>query len=176
MTIGFGTLEVMPTDSIDGTSLPLENVAYAPGFYLNLISADRAEDAGIFLDGGPRTCTFVESGGTQICRLNRNQAFTYLMQWDQNTTDGIPEYSSTHTVNPVSHTPLIQDFEKLALSSHRPKLPPSEWELIRRPGHLSHQALYEACLGSRRISWTLESEVMLRGTGGGLLKVVVELQ
>ncbi|KAJ5562890.1 hypothetical protein N7535_002664 [Penicillium sp. DV-2018c] len=133
--LGFGTLSVKPTDSIDGTSFSLKNVAFAPGFHLNLVSADRAADAGIFLDG--RTCTLIESGGTQICRLNR-KAGIYLLRWDTKTPDGMPVTTSTHTAHAVSIIPpLIHDFGKLALASYEPKVlndSPELWH--RRLGHV----------------------------------------
>ncbi|KAJ5143087.1 uncharacterized protein N7515_001874 [Penicillium bovifimosum] len=49
--LGFGTLKVMPTESIDGIPLALKKVAFAPRFRMNLISADRAEEGGLFYDG-----------------------------------------------------------------------------------------------------------------------------
>lgn len=40
--LGYGELRITPTKSLDGTTFPLKEVAYCPGFHINLISAERA--------------------------------------------------------------------------------------------------------------------------------------
>ena len=75
--LGFGTATIRPTESLDGTSFPLLEVAYAPGFHLNLLSADRAASAGIFLRG--KDDILEESDGTPIYRLNRKSS-VYLIR------------------------------------------------------------------------------------------------
>jgi hypothetical protein len=66
--LGYGDLKVMPTKSLDGTAFPLKQVAYCPSFHVNLISAERAANAGIYLNG--RDCLLEEKDGTPICRLD----------------------------------------------------------------------------------------------------------
>ncbi|KAJ5561987.1 hypothetical protein N7535_003550 [Penicillium sp. DV-2018c] len=85
--LGFGSAVVRPTESLDGTPLRLINVAYAPGFHLNLISASLGQNAGIYhsgLDG-----VLEGADRTAICRLNRKSGI-YLVKWDQSTSDGAP--------------------------------------------------------------------------------------
>ena len=49
--LGYGELRVRPTESLDGTTFPLKRVAYCPGFYINIIAAELATKAGIYLNG-----------------------------------------------------------------------------------------------------------------------------
>jgi hypothetical protein len=73
----YGELTVKPTESLDGTSFPLKHVAYCPGFHINLISAERATSAGIYLNG--KDYTLEEKDGTPICRLNAKSGI-YLIK------------------------------------------------------------------------------------------------
>ena len=66
--LGYGELRVKPTKSLDGTTFPLKQVAYCPGFHINLISAERAASVGIYLNG--KSCQLEERDGTPICKLN----------------------------------------------------------------------------------------------------------
>ena len=75
--LSFGTVNLILIDSLDGTSFLLLEVAYAPGFYINLLSADRAANAGIFLRGKDNLLKEVDS--TPICRLNRRSS-VYLIR------------------------------------------------------------------------------------------------
>ena len=95
--LGFGTVNLMLIDSLDGTSFLLLEVAYALGFYINLLSADRAANAGIFLRG--KDSLLEEADGTPICRLNRKSG-VYLIRWDTTTLDGTPTPTSgLHSAN-----------------------------------------------------------------------------
>jgi hypothetical protein len=97
--LGYGDLIVELTESLDGTSFPLKNVVYCPRFYINLISAERAANARIYLNG--RDCTLEEKDGTPICRLNAKLGI-YLIKWDKTTTTGrSTNYVSLPT--PISH-------------------------------------------------------------------------
>jgi hypothetical protein len=58
----------MLTESLNGTTFPLKQVAYYPGFYVNLVSAERAANAGIYINR--RNYLLEEEDGTPICRLN----------------------------------------------------------------------------------------------------------
>ena len=75
--LGFGTVNLMPTDSLDGTTFPLLKVAYTPGFHVNLLSADRATNASIFLRG--KDSLLKEADSTPIYRLNRKSGI-YLIR------------------------------------------------------------------------------------------------
>jgi hypothetical protein len=66
--LGYGDLKVMPTKSLDGTAFPLKQVTYYPRFYINLISAERAANTGIYLNR--RDCLLEEKDGTPIYRLD----------------------------------------------------------------------------------------------------------
>jgi hypothetical protein len=66
--LGFGELKVTLTESLDGTTFPLKQVAYCPRFYVNLLSAERAANTGIYFNR--RDCLLEEKDGTPICRLN----------------------------------------------------------------------------------------------------------
>ena len=67
----------MLTDSLDGTLFLLLEVAYTPGFYINLLSANRAANTGIFLRG--KDSLLKEADSTPICRLNRKSS-VYLIR------------------------------------------------------------------------------------------------
>ena len=67
----------MLIDSLDGTLFLLLEVAYTPGFHINLLSADCAANAGIFLCG--KDSLLKEADGTPICRLNRKSS-VYLIR------------------------------------------------------------------------------------------------
>jgi hypothetical protein len=75
--LGYGELTVKPTESLDRTSFPLKHVAYCPGFHINLISAERAASARIYLNG--KDCTLEEKDGTPIYRLNAKSGI-YLIK------------------------------------------------------------------------------------------------
>ena len=75
--LSFSTVNLMPIDSLDGTSFLLLEVAYTPGFHINLLSADRAANAGIFLRG--KDNLLKEADGTPIYRLNRRSS-VYLIR------------------------------------------------------------------------------------------------
>jgi hypothetical protein len=98
--LGYGDLKVKLTYSLDGSTFPLKNVAYCPRFYINLISAERAASAGIYLNG--KNCTLEESNGTPICRLNAKSGI-YLIKWDESTA-----LSVNHTTlsSPIAHLAL----------------------------------------------------------------------
>ena len=67
----------MLIDSLDGTLFLLLEVAYTPGFYINLLSVDRAANAGIFLRG--KDNLLKEADSTPIYRLNRRSG-VYLIR------------------------------------------------------------------------------------------------
>jgi hypothetical protein len=70
-------LTVKLTESLDRTSFPLKHVVYCPGFHINLISAERAANARIYLNG--RDCTLDKKDRTTICRLNAKSGI-YLIK------------------------------------------------------------------------------------------------
>ena len=67
----------MLIDSLDSTSFPLIKVAYVLGFYLKLLSADRATNASIFLRSKDSLLKEVDS--KPIYRLNRKSS-VYLIR------------------------------------------------------------------------------------------------
>ena len=164
--LGYGELTVHPTKSLDGSSFPLKHVAYCPGFHINLISAERATNAGIYLNG--KKCMLEEKNGKPICKLNSTSGI-YLIKWDENTDTGRHtanhvspspiSYSSLTTVshndvssidtishNDVSHndnvSPLTNQFSKVALSSHTKKQligTIDQWH--RRLGHIGRDII-----------------------------------
>jgi hypothetical protein len=75
--LSYGELKVTPTKSLDRTTFPLKHVAYYPGFHINLISAERAASAGIYLNG--REYILEEKNGTPIYRLNAKSGI-YLIK------------------------------------------------------------------------------------------------
>ena len=124
--LGYGELTVKPTQSLDRTSFPLKHVVYCPGFHINLISAERAASAGIYLNG--KDCTLEEKDSTPIYRLNAKSGI-YLIKWDETSTTG---HSANHVSlpSPISQLSLTSDsldddiasqFDKIALSSHTKK-------------------------------------------------------
>ena len=88
----------MLIDSLDGTLFLLLEVAYALGFYINLLSADCAANAGIFLRG--KDSLLKEADSTPIYCLNRKSS-VYLIRWDTTTLDNIPTLG-LHSANQVS--------------------------------------------------------------------------
>jgi hypothetical protein len=127
--LGFGELKVTLTESLDGTTFPLKQVAYCPGFYVNLLLAERAANAGIYFNG--RDCLLEEKDGTPICRLNAKTGI-YLIRWDESKDTSYPtaNYVSYPLLN--SHFPLTtisQDYvnpltnqiSKIALTSYTKK-------------------------------------------------------
>jgi hypothetical protein len=66
--LSYGDLTVKLTESLDGTSFPLKHIAYYPRFHINLISAERAANTRIYLNG--RDCTLDKKDRTTIYRLN----------------------------------------------------------------------------------------------------------
>ena len=82
--LGYGELRIIPTKSLDGTTFPLKQVAYCPGFHINLISAERAANAGIYLNG--KNCTLEDKDRMPICKLNAKSGI-YLIRWDDSTTN-----------------------------------------------------------------------------------------
>lgn len=135
--LGYGELRVTPTKSLDGTTFPLKQVAYCPGFHINLISAERATNAGIYLNG--KNCTLEDQDGTPICKLNAKSGI-YLIRWDDSTTN---QPTANHAViSPISQSPLADGFSKMALSSHTKKqLDGTVDQWHRRLGHISKDIL-----------------------------------
>jgi hypothetical protein len=74
---GFGDLKVALTKSLNGTTFPLKQVAYCPGFYINLVSAERAANAGIYINS--RKNLLEEKDGTPTCQLNTKSGI-YLIK------------------------------------------------------------------------------------------------
>jgi hypothetical protein len=101
--LGYGELTVTPTKSLDRTTFPLKNVVYCLGFYINLISAERAANAGIYHNG--RNCTLEEENGTLICQLNTKSGI-YLIKWDESTLTGHPTANHTVLSSPIAHLAL----------------------------------------------------------------------
>jgi hypothetical protein len=97
-------MNLKPTNSLNRTTFPLLEVAYAPSFHLNLLSANRAADAGLHLRG--RDYILKEEDRTLVCRLNR-KASIYLIKWDSTTSDGLPKNSGIHSVNHVKASHVI---------------------------------------------------------------------
>ena len=75
--LSFSTVNLMLIDSLDGTLFLLLEVAYTLGFYINLLSANRAANAGIFLRSKDNLLKEVDS--TPIYRLNRRSS-VYLIR------------------------------------------------------------------------------------------------
>ena len=75
--LGYGELKVRPTKSLDGTSFPLKHVVYCLGFHINLISAERATNAGIYLNS--KDCILEEKDGIPIYKLNTRSGI-YLVK------------------------------------------------------------------------------------------------
>jgi hypothetical protein len=48
--LSYGDLKVILSKSLDGTAFPLNQVIYYPRFYINLISAERVANIGIYLN------------------------------------------------------------------------------------------------------------------------------
>ncbi|CEJ62224.1 hypothetical protein PMG11_10731 [Penicillium brasilianum] len=147
--LGFGRISFRPTDSLDGTKINLKDVAYAPGFHVNLLSAEKAASAGLYLRG--RDCILEESNGKPVCRLNKKSSL-YLIKWDQSTVDGMAPESPINTANQVSRIPtlpnpieldLIEDPSKLAFtSSYAPRHAIASLDLWhQRLGHVNHEVL-----------------------------------
>jgi hypothetical protein len=62
--LGFGLVTIYLSKSLDRLSLPLINIAYILGFYINLISAKKVANAGIYLNS--KECRLEGSDGTPI--------------------------------------------------------------------------------------------------------------
>jgi hypothetical protein len=75
--LGYGDLKVILTKSLNGTAFPLKQVTYCPSFYVNLISAERVANTGIYLNG--RDCLLEEKDGTPIYRLDTKSGI-YLIR------------------------------------------------------------------------------------------------
>ncbi len=75
--LGYGELIVKPTQSLNRTSFPLKHIAYYPGFHINLISAEKAISAGIYLNG--KDYLLEEKDGILIYRLNTKSGI-YLIK------------------------------------------------------------------------------------------------
>ena len=75
--LGYGDLEITLTKSLNGTTFPLKQVAYCPGFHINLISAERAANTGIYLNR--KDCRLEEKDGTPICQLDTKSGI-YLIR------------------------------------------------------------------------------------------------
>jgi hypothetical protein len=75
--LSYGELKVTLTKSLNRTTFPLKHVAYYLGFYINLISAERAASARIYLNS--RECMLEEKNRTPICRLNAKSGI-YLIK------------------------------------------------------------------------------------------------
>ena len=75
--LSFGTVNLILIDSLDSTSFLLLEVGYALGFYINLLSANYAANAGIFLRG--KDSLLKEADGTPIYCLNRKSS-VYLIR------------------------------------------------------------------------------------------------
>ena len=106
----------MLIDSLDSILFLLLEVAYTLGFYINLLSTNRAANAGIFLRS--KDSLLKEADSTPIYCLNRKSS-VYLIRWDTTTLDSIPTPTSgLHSANQVSSIlSLTQDLGKFALSS-----------------------------------------------------------
>ncbi|KAH9806623.1 hypothetical protein DFH28DRAFT_941286, partial [Melampsora americana] len=158
--LGFGKTSFRPTDSLDGTRINLKDVAYAPGFHVNLLSAEKAANAGLFLRG--KDCILEESNGKPVCRLNRKSGL-YLIKWDQSTADGMAPESPINTANQVSRIPTIpnpieldlaEDLGQLAFSSsYTPRHAVASLDLWhQRLGHVNHEVLSHLVDHSSNIS------------------------
>jgi hypothetical protein len=75
--LSFSTVNLMLIDSLDSTSFLLLEVAYTLGFYINLLSANRATNAGIFLRG--KDNLLKEADSIPIYCLNRRSS-VYLIR------------------------------------------------------------------------------------------------
>jgi hypothetical protein len=101
--LGYGDLKVILNKSLDGTAFPLKQVAYCPGFYVNLILAERAANVGIYLNG--RDCLLEEKDGTPICRLDTKSGI-YLIRWDESIDTSYPTTNYVSYPLPNSYFPL----------------------------------------------------------------------
>jgi hypothetical protein len=140
----------MLTKSLDGTTFPLKQVAYYPRFHVNLVSAERAANAGIHINR--RNYLLEEEDGTPIYRLNPKSGI-YLIKWDESTDTSYP--TTNHVSYPLlnSHFPLTtisQDhinpltdrISKIALASDTKKqLEGTIDQWHRRLGHVSKDVL-----------------------------------
>ena len=75
--LSYGELRVTPTKSLNGTTFPLKQVAYYSRFHINLISAERAANAGIYLNS--KNCTLEDKDRMPICKLNAKSGI-YLIR------------------------------------------------------------------------------------------------
>jgi GAG-pre-integrase domain len=151
--LGFGKTSFRPTDSLDGTKIALIDVAYAPGFHLNLLSAERAVHGGLFLQG--RDCLLQDSKGQPVCRLNHKSGL-YLIKWDQSTADGMAIESPTNSANQISRTDptvLADEISQFGLSSYTPNHTKGSMDLWhRRLGHVNQEVLSHLADHSSNIS------------------------
>jgi hypothetical protein len=75
--LSYGELKVILTKSLNRTTFSLKYVAYYLGFYINLILAERAVSARIYLNS--KECMLEEKNRTPICRLNAKSGI-YLIK------------------------------------------------------------------------------------------------
>jgi hypothetical protein len=75
--LSYRELKVTLTKSLNRTTFPLKHVVYCLGFYINLILAERAISARIYLNS--RECILEEKNRTPIYRLNAKSGI-YLIK------------------------------------------------------------------------------------------------
>ena len=103
--LGYRELILKLTQSLNRTSFPLKHVVYYPRFYINLISAERAISARIYLNS--KDYTLEEKDSTLIYRLNTKSGI-YLIKQDEMSTTG---HSANHVSlpSPISQLSLTSD-------------------------------------------------------------------
>lgn len=139
---GFGTVLVQPTESPDQTVFELTNVAYSPGFHLNLISAGLAEKAGAWYNG--RKGHLESNKGSLICKVKKMSNLIFV-QWQQDALDQLKSNDQTNTETDYS-SDLVDHMTSLNISnttrSSDPHLTKGSYDLWHaRLGHPNEQVL-----------------------------------
>jgi hypothetical protein len=112
---GFGRVYMSPTNSGKSkTTFKLNNTAYIPKFYINLISASKAKAAGIYYNAR-RNC--LEQINSQPACYLKDQYGISLIKWDTNN-------QINQTINNAQDLHKIE--EKMSLISIKKSKKPSE--------------------------------------------------
>jgi hypothetical protein len=127
---GFGKVNISPTNSGNmETIFKLNNTAYIPEFYINLISASKAKAAGIYYNA--QTNCLEQLNGQPACYL-KDQHGISLVKWDTNDQND----QNDQTINNAQDLHEIE--ERMSLMSIKKSEKPSK---SRGSEYLWHQRL-----------------------------------
>ena len=142
---GYGQVAIRPTTSLNNTVWVLRNVAYAPGFHINLISAKLMQSRSqIYLNG--RRLILEDKEGKPVCGVNVTSGL-YLIKWNQSNAAylPLPELASLNVSEGKSNLPRNSDSQNQVANLTNSHAKPVEKQSLgvfhARFNHLNYEAL-----------------------------------